>query len=180
MSTRTSARGHSLIELLVTLVVSAVALLGLVAVQARSLSMQVDSDSRRHAVALVEQLRERVVANHEGYARALDARYAGTWLENDAPAAPACGTVMPCDAVTGTPAFQLAQWMQDVRARLPGSIARIAPTTAGSVQAMSVTVGWTQPQSRGSIAPPDNGCGAIPGYAERAEFRCVTVVFFPG
>ena len=178
MSSRRAVAGHSLIEVLVAMVVATATLFGLAIVQARSLSMQVDAESRRHAVALIEQLRERVSANHEGYAKALHSQYARTWLAGDPIGAPACGAGRPCDAVTGTPALQLAQWMQDVRARLPGAVARIGPLVAGSGQAVSVTVGWAEPNATRSA--PDNGCASIPSVAARAEYRCVTVVFYPG
>ena len=61
MNTRSHRqRGISLIEVLISLVIAAFGLLGLAGMQTRSLSMQIDSETRRVAAGLIEQLRERV------------------------------------------------------------------------------------------------------------------------
>ena len=60
--------GLSMIEILVTLTIVAFALLGLLGLQARALTFQKDSFSRKAAAEMVAQLAERMRANHLGFA----------------------------------------------------------------------------------------------------------------
>lgn len=175
---RRSQRGTSLLEVLVTMVIAAFGLLGLAALQARSLSMQVDSDSRRVASSLVAQLHERVSANQEGYGRVLDTRYTRTMNAGDAIVIPGCANPNACDAQTEVPEVQLALWLTEVSRHLPGATVTMGPTVAGSALSMTVTVGWLEPNARAVAA--DAACAGIAAIAADARYRCITANFFPG
>lgn len=173
-----NARGFSLLEVLVALTIAAFGLLGLASLQARSLSMQVDSEARRVAAALVSQLRERVTANQEGYGQALAAGYTRTLNPGDPVAIPPCANPAACDAVAEVPARQVGMWLAEVRRQLPEAAARVAPTVAGSAASMTVTVGWIEPNAR--AVSPDAACDAIASVRTNPAYRCVTAVLFPG
>lgn len=175
-----NARGFSLLEVLVALTIAAFGLLGIASLQARSLSMQLDSEARRVAVGLVAQLRERVTANQEGYGQALTTGYTRTLNpgEGGAVTVPACANAAACNAVTEVPPRQIALWLVEVDRQLPGAAARVGPSTAGSAASMSVTVGWIEPNSQ--AVAPDGACAAIASVSGNPAYRCVTVVLFPG
>ncbi len=65
MNTFNVQRGFSLIELLVTLVITAVALLGMIALQARATQAQFESYQRAQALLLVEDMVNRLAANRD-------------------------------------------------------------------------------------------------------------------
>ena len=173
-------RGLTLIEVAVTLVIAAFGLLGLAGLQARSLSLQVDSESRRLAVSLVSQLRERVTANQEGFGQGITtpAAYTRVWNPADAVTVVACGTPGACPALTGVTEVQFSAWAADVKRQLPGAAAAVTPTVVGTAQSMTVTIGWLEPNAR--AVAPDLACDRIDSIKTDARYRCVTATFFPG
>jgi type IV pilus assembly protein PilV len=175
---RPAQLGVTLIEVLVSIVIAAFGLLGLAALQARSLSMQTDSETRRVASAMVSQLRERVSANQEGYGAALQSQYTRTLLPADVLTIPACANPDACTATAEVPAIQVAMWMAEVRRQLPEAAVRIQATTAGSAGSMSVTIGWLQPNAE--AVANDAACNAIAAVSTNPKYRCVTATFFPG
>jgi type IV pilus assembly protein PilV len=175
---RPAQLGVTLIEVLVSIVIAAFGLLGLAALQARSLSMQTDSETRRVASAMVSQLRERVSANQEGYGAALQAQYTRTLLPADVLTIPSCANPDACTATAEVPAMQVAMWMAEVRRQLPEAVVRIEATTAGSAASMSVTIGWMQPNAE--AVANDAACNAIASVRTDPKYRCVTATFFPG
>jgi type IV pilus assembly protein PilV len=173
-------RGLTLIEVAVTLVIAAFGLLGLAGLQARSLSLQVDSESRRLAVSLISQLRERVTANQEGFGQGITtpAAYTRVWNPADAVTVVACGTPGACPALTGVTEVQFSAWAADVKRQLPGAAAAVTPTVVGTAQSMTVTIGWLEPNAR--AVAPDLACDRIDSIKTDARYRCVTATFFPG
>lgn len=172
-----SQLGLSLIEVLVTLVIAAVSLLGLAGLQARALSMQLDTENRRVAVALINQLRERITANPQGYSSALTTHYTQALGIGQAITVPACPST-GCDPVAGAPRVIVAQWFSDLQRQLPSAVAQLGPTQPGSSVSMSVSVGWIEPNAQ-TIAN-DGACARIESVATDARFRCVTITFVPG
>lgn len=171
-------RGISLIEVMISMMIAAIGLLGLAGMQTRSLSMQIDSETRRVAAGLIEQLRERVAGNQEGYARALSLGYAKTFNPGAAVTITACKIADACDAVTEVPQQQIGAWMLDVQRQLPGAAAVIGPTLAGTANAMTVTVGWIEPNA--TVKATDDACARIAAISADTKYRCVTASFYPG
>ena len=169
-------RGITMIEVLVTLVIAAVGLLGLAGLQARSLSMQVDSEARRTAAAMLAQLRERVSANQEGYGQALTTAYSRTLAPGDVVTVPTCADANACNAVTEVPVIQVSQWMTELRRQLPLAAVQMGPTFVGSSAGLSVTVGWLEP----SATAVDPVCDPIASVRTDTRYRCLTAIFFPG
>ncbi len=177
-SIRRRQRGASLVEILVSIVIAAIGLLGIAGLQARSLSMQLDSETRRVAAALVAQLRERVSANQEGYALALGTGYRRTLNAGDPVVVPSCANADACHAVDEVPAVQLALWLTEVRRQLPEAAVEVGPTAAGVTTSMTVTIGWLEPNA--TTVASDGACDRIASVRTNASYRCLTATFFPG
>jgi type IV pilus assembly protein PilV len=176
-----TSRGASLVEVLVAMTIAGVALLGLAAVQSRSLSLQIDSENRRTATLLVAQMRERVSANQEGYGKALAVAgaYNQTLLPGATVVVPTCAQTTACNPETEVPGILVAQWFTELQRQLPGAAATITPAVAGTAQAMRVTVGWIEPNA--TTFARDGACGTLPkAQAEDVRYRCVTQILFPG
>lgn len=182
MSARRSHRqqvGLSLIEVLVTMVIIAISMLGLAGLQARSLSLQVDSEARRTASVLVSQLRERVSSNQQGFGQALTTGYSATMAPGaGAVTVPGCVNPDACDAALEVPPRQVAMWMNEVRRLLPEAAVAIGPAIAGEQLAMAVTIGWLEPNA--DAVASDAQCARIAAVATDARYRCLTVTFYPG
>lgn len=188
MSTRHIQRGSSLIEVLVSLVLVAVTMLGLLGLQLRSMGMQKDSLDRRNAAILVANFADRIAGNFDG---ANQGAYTGPLLmglTDDPPtAAAACATPTSCTGLEiGQRDWDLLR--MEVRKRLPGGVVEVhlAPGGTGFV----VTVGWLDPQRdaqdadalKGSMVDANNdriddACAAI--GVNNADYRCYVANIFP-
>jgi type IV pilus assembly protein PilV len=168
--------GFSLVEVLVTMVLVAVSLLGLMGIQARSLALQVDSFNGRTASDLIAQFRERLTANHQSYMSNSATTYSVTINPGaNAPAAPDCD---PCTSSGDVAQQELALWYAEVQRRLPAPAVLLAPLTANEVEGMNITLGWLE--SNDIPEGIANGCAAIEAVATNPRYRCVTMTFFPG
>ncbi len=119
-------RGFSLIEVLVALVLVAIGVLGMVALQGRSIQYTQDSVQRNSAVMLVNDLTEIIRANPEAMFEAVPAPstpYYGEYKES-APFYKAAGSgfedVEDCVALPKSAAEQLGCWVAAVKRELPG------------------------------------------------------------
>jgi type IV pilus assembly protein PilV len=138
---RHGQRGISLLESLVALVVLAIAVLGMLAIQLRTLAETQTGVHRAQAVRVIEDLAERIKSNPEGFARLAD--YTAGW-DAAAPDTPADCTANAC-----TPAqlaqWDLGQWRQSVAQKLPKGQANTflsSDETAGVERQLGVMLGW--------------------------------------
>lgn len=167
------AGGTSLIEVLVTLTIVAVGLLGLLALQTRSAGWQRDSFDRKAAAELAEQLAERIRANHLGFK---DRNYCFAL----APGA-AVTAFTSCAQKPGEPNADIALrdaglWLADLRRRIPTAAANVvsAFSTDASETMLEVRLGWQEPSS--ATNPSDAACGtALPSVG----WRCHLSAIFP-
>lgn len=187
MDTPSSQRGSSLIEVLISLVLVAVTMLGLLGLQLRSMSLQKDSLDRRNAAILVSNLADRISGNFDGF---VAGAYGGrSMVFADAPPATttACASTATCtNAEMGLRDWELFQ--MEVRNRLPNGIADVRLGAGGA--AIVVTVGWLDPQRvqeapqlQGTVVDVlpadgvDDACAAV--GVNRADFRCYVANVFP-
>ena len=168
-----SVRGVSMIEILVTLTIVAFGVLGLLGLQARTLSHQKDSADRKAAAEMVEQLAERMRANHLGFT---SGEYDLDLKNTDATpgAVTTCATKTAC-TLEEVAARDLDQWVIELRRRIPGSAAYLVWDAALPNQ-LSVSVAWAEPQSKGEGADPL--CTAISGDIP-ADYRCYQAMVYP-
>ncbi len=144
-SARRRQRGLTLIEVLVSMLVMALGLLGMAALQTTTLRYQLGSSERASIGVLLSDFSERVRANVGASTSGPSANYlrsgsSYTWSDLSAanpPTVPDCETV----ACTGDQlaTYDMAQWLTSVRARLPQGSA-IVSGSAGS--GLAVTFVW--------------------------------------
>jgi type IV pilus assembly protein PilV len=165
-------RGVTLIEVLVTMVIVAVGLLGLAGMQVRGLSIQKDAHGRAIATQLALDIADRMRSN-------TGAVTAGTFNFNTAyptgaytaPTAPDCESAT-CTA-TQQAQFDFIRWFARVRSgALPGGWARIAQV-AGQ-PAWEVTLMWVETGFR-TDATLRTALGSTCPAGTPAEVECLTV-----
>jgi type IV pilus assembly protein PilV len=176
---RLAQTGFSLIEVLVTMVLVAITLLGLMGIQARSLTYQVDSMNGRSASDLLAQFKERLAANHLTFVNGV-ATTLSVSIEpgGTAPVNPECdeGTCTETDDIAQR---ELALWYAEVQRRLPAPALFMRPLEAGAVtDGINITLGWLDSEdiSEGSVT----GCADIEAIADDNRYRCITMTIFPG
>lgn len=149
-------RGVTLIESLVAILVAALGILGILGVQMRTLTDTQTSTHRAQAVALIQDLSERLTVNPNAL-QALDS-YASAFNDNPTAVPTACaGTA--CDR-TALASYDLAMWKQAVRNALPLGQASIflAPGegVAENRRLLGVMVAWRQNErADADIADPN-------------------------
>lgn len=141
MKSAHTQQGASLIEVLISLLLVAVTMLGLLGVQLRSMSMQKDSLDRRNAAIVVANFADRLAGNFQGF---LDGNYdSKQLLDTGSPptALTACASSECTNAERATQDWELLQI--EVRNRLPGGVVDVR--YAEEKAALMVTVGWLDP-----------------------------------
>lgn len=173
---RLEGRGTSLVEVLVALTLVAVTMLGLLALQFRSMGAQKDSSDYRSAALMAADFTERVTSNFAGFA---NGAYTGLSFPPDTalPAAPACAT-NPC---TPAEVAALDFWNLEraVSTYLPGGVAYV--NTAATGAWATVTIGWIDPgrtaETTTGTFGPDPLCAAQ-NIAD-TRYRCYAANVFP-
>ena len=152
--------GFTLIEILVSMLLLAIGILGLAAVQSKSLSETQGSQFRSKADVLLRDIADRMRANKEAVAAG------GYLVDADAVAtdAPSACTPGP-DAFTCMAARDLALWMNAVDEALPEPHVRIADLGGGQ---QSLRIDWKE-KSVNTNDSTENPCG------DAADRSCVEI-----
>lgn len=121
--------GFTMLEVLITIVILSVGLLGMAALQGVALSRGTSADQRAQATNLAAELIDMVRAN-----RSEAQRYAGPFAESD------CGAAVPVFGVgTGSVALpERAGWIARAQCLLPGASGNIAVENGR----ITVTLAW--------------------------------------
>lgn len=188
-------RGASLIEVLISLLLVAVTMLGLLGMQLRSLAFQKDSFERRDAALIASGFLDRVIANFAGFeGGSYNGLAFNTGLGDTLGTAPSCVAAANC-----TPAEiatrDLWETSQAVATRLPGGGVYVTstPFVSGSPDTsrwVTITVAWVDPTRTQALAgegsadltvdpncPTDNTTFAA--AANRFQFRCYSERIYP-
>lgn len=174
-------KGFTLLEVLVTLVITALALLGVAGLQAQALRMNKGGEARAQALALANEMAERIEANNEGaaavrYRSPVDDTYPSAASLKAGP----CSSG-PCSS-NALAAYDIGIWRNQIanNSILPGGAAVITATTTGAgVSALvnyTITVCW---QERAEKYDLDSGarigvCGS-PTAAQLPGLMSVTL-----
>jgi type IV pilus assembly protein PilV len=133
----TSARGFTLVEVLVALVVMAVGLLGIAALYVEGLRAGRTSIYRTAAVNLAADMADRIRANP-----AASAAYAGTGPGTDN----FCVNGMDDCSAADLAADDWFRWREDIERRLPpGASGGIEVANLGVITQYDITVTWPEP-----------------------------------
>lgn len=172
---RRAQDGFSMIEVLVTLLIISLALLGTAGLQAYSMRLNQGGLFRTHAVFLVADLAERIEANKPGAVAGL---YAVANSSVPAAASDAC-TAGACDAGT-LATFDLAAWQNAVANALPQSSWTVAHDGPGNPIVYTITVSWVDRRVDTTNAAFDAGSqlgSDAAGTGERFFYTATRSVF---
>ncbi|MFN7573131.1 MAG: type IV pilus modification protein PilV [Betaproteobacteria bacterium] len=176
-------RGASLVEVLVSLFLVAVSMLGLLSLQLNSLAFQRESLDLRAAATIAEDFLDRVASNPAGVrAGNYDLEFnRGVDDDEELPTAPSCGSATSICNEAQIAARDLRYVAAQVAARLPGGAAYVV--TDGGVR-VTVFVGWVDPKRTqqlsglpaGQDLAVDPNCpqqiGELDDEELRLRFRC--------
>jgi type IV pilus assembly protein PilV len=172
-SRRTAQRGVTLLEVLVTILILAFGLMGLVGLQSKVQTAQADAYQRAQAVLLVEDMANRISANRVSAASYITTTPLGTGDSQPA----------SCSALTGA-ARDACEWSGELRGAAEQSAGASVGAMIGARGCVAqvgtnppvyqVTVAW---QAMTDLGTPALSCGAgsYPGAKRRAIGALVTV-----
>ncbi len=168
------ARGSSLLEVLVSIVIASIGLLGLAGINAAAVRYGKLSQYRAIATLLVGDITERMRANNLGGSAANNYQFQQDYLTQQAAIAavnPTCASAASsCDAAQMA-AADIAAWRQAVRASLPGGSVRLDRTASG---ASDLWIVWTDAGSEHVLTGGALECPASLGLtAADSNVRCM-------
>ena len=138
---RIGQQGFSLMEVLVTVLILAIGLLGLASLQLNALRNNTSAQERSQATVLAYEIVDRMRSNRVS-------AQAGTY---DIGLGASAGTPSDCTAGTCSTAqlagFDIAQWKDDVARLLPAGDAAIGTDAGGLV---TITIQWLDDRTAGS------------------------------
>ena len=156
LSARRSAGGMTLVEVLVTLVIISVGLLGLAALQLTSLKGTQEAYARSQASSLASFILDRMRANPNGfrtggYSVALDGTgTAGTTAGND-----------------------LTVWQNEIDRLLPGGAANAAGSVVydslATPRVVTITIRWSERQDEATFRTAGTAEQTLPTFQTRTE-----------
>ena len=144
--------GFSMIEVLISLVLIAVAMLGAANMQLQALKVGKGASFRMHAVTLAMEIAERMEANRGG-AITNPSPYATPISTTARTAAKDCISA-PCSAAEVAD-FDLGTWEAGLVTWLPGARWSITNTTPGNPSTYSIVVGWQDKHTSNAGATDD-------------------------
>ena len=162
-----SSRGVSLIEVLITIVILAVGLLGLAGLQVRLQTSEVESYQRTHALMLLEDMADRIAVNRKNIADYVTAAPLGT------------GDGLPTACAGVGQALDECEWSNALKGAAETSAgtnvgamigARGCIDDLGTGDQYMITIAW---QGLTPISVPASNCGAGLYDSAAGEGNCV-------
>ena len=148
--------GFSMIEVLVTLLIISLALLGTAGLQAYSMRLNQGGQFRSLAVFLAADLAERMEANRTSAVAGdyvVPITVGADFLAGAAAISTACVTTA-CSAAA-LAAYDLSQWQSAVATTLPQSSWSVAQTVSGSQGTYTITLNWVDRRTNTDSAAAD-------------------------
>lgn len=143
---RATQHGFSMLEILITLVIIATALLGTAGLQVYAMRVNQSGQFRTQAVFLASDIAERMEANRTA---AVAGNYAVAATSTASTAATDCATAA-C-SITTLAAWDISEWENAIVALgLPQAAWSITQTTAGNPSTYEIFIQWTDRSSQKS------------------------------
>lgn len=136
-ASKASQHGFSMLEILITLVIIAIAVLGTAGLQLNAMRLNKGSQFRTQAIFLASDITERMEANK---AAAVLGTYAIATTSTVSVAATDCAATA-CDSAS-LAAWDKSQWEAAVSNLLPQASWTISQTTAGNPSTYSIVIRW--------------------------------------
>ena len=170
-----------MIEVLVTLLIISLALLGTAGLQAYSMRLNQGGQFRTQAVFLAADLAERMEANKAAVVDPANANlYAVTGSTATAPAA-ACSVAAGACLAAALAAADLAQWQFAVVNTLPQSSWTVAQTVTGNPATYTIEINWVDRRADTTNAAYDStlaGVGSnVAGTGERFRYTATRTIY---
>jgi type IV pilus assembly protein PilV len=149
---RRTQRGISMIEVLVTMMIVALAMLGAVGLQAHAMRLNQGGQFRTHAVFLAGDLAERMEANKV-------AAVAGDYVVAQSTTAPAVSAACSTGTCTADQLaeFDLSQWQNAVASTLPQASWSVTQSTTGNPSTYTIVISWVDRRSKTEYATSGSG-----------------------
>lgn len=141
-ASNTAQHGFSMLEILITLVIIAIALLGTAGLQVYAMRVNQSGQFRTQAIFLASDIAERMEANK---AAAVAGNYVQTLTSTTTVPAFDC-TTTACNSAN-LASWDISQWGQAIAILLPQATWQITQTTAGNPSTYSIVIGWTDRSS---------------------------------
>jgi type IV pilus assembly protein PilV len=132
-------RGDTMIEVLVTIIIIAVGVLGAAALQVTTLKNLSSSHSASVAAIVAQDFSERMRANPA-------AALANDYVHSAAPTSDTDCVTNPCNVVADLAAYDKETWWAQLTAVLPSGTGQVAPIAVGS-NIFLLTVRWDEDRS---------------------------------
>jgi type IV pilus assembly protein PilV len=161
--------GFSMIEILVTILLISLALLGTSGLQAYALKLNQGAQFRTQAVLLASDLAERMDANKFG-------AVAGSYVYNCPATAEVESTACGPGGGSCTPAalanYDLLQWRASVTNTLPASTCSVVQSAAGNPSTYTISISWVDRQANTNY---DNS--VVSGTGELLTYTASRIIF---
>ena len=187
-------KGVTLIEILVTMLVAAIGLLGTAGIQLAAIRYQNVAQIRSQAIIQAQFIAEKIKANGDALVTATPPNAASTYLAPDAyavatlsalPADPACGAGTSLCTAAQSAVKDMRDWRLSLQT-LPGGRGSIFPMTVGAATdpaVRQIVVMWQEKQQHevgttttpNPDAAPDPACPA----PQVGGVRCLSVLVTP-
>lgn len=131
-----------MLEILITLVIVAIALLGTAGLQVYAMRVNQSGQFRTQAIFLASDIAERMEANK---AAAIAGNYVQTLTSTTTVPAFDC-TTTACNSAN-LASWDISQWGQAIAILLPQATWQITQTTAGNPSTYSIVISWTDRSS---------------------------------
>ena len=177
--TKSAQRGITLLESLIALLILALGVLGLAAVQARMLVETRTTNSRATAIRLIADLSDRVRINKVGAQSVAGVRSPYSDTAADTFPAAVAASCSPCSP-TQQAAQDLGEWRQMVSDALMGGKASVWQPSLASTQ-LQVTIAWQRNENASdSLASPlqVTGGGGVDSICSNASPNFICHVDF--
>lgn len=165
--------GSSLLEVLVSIVIASIGLLGLAGINAAAVRYGKLSQYRAIATLLVGDITERMRANNVGGSAAANYVFTTDYATQQAAIAaanPACDAVASACSTAQMAAADIAAWRQSVRNSLPGGSVRLVVATG----AFDLWIAWTDAGNEHILTGGALECPAALGLtAADSNVRCM-------
>jgi type IV pilus assembly protein PilV len=168
----TAQHGFSMIEVLVTMLIISLALLGTMGLQAYALRVNQGGQFRSQAVFLVADLAERMEANSVAAVKLNNDYIVATPSNTPVPSSVACSSTCTSDQLA---TWDMSQWTSLVSLTLPQSMWTVTQQVAGNQVTYTINVSWVDREE--NIVYGAGASKGASGNGEKMSYTATRIFF---